>query len=209
MLADKEDKSLLFVVSGPAGSGKTTLCDKMLEHLYPKVQRVITSTTRKPREGEVDGVDYHFFSKEDFEKRLEQGAFYEHALVHGNYYGSLKEDINGKLLDNVDLLLNIDVQGAMSFKRAAQTDGVLRGRLVTIFVMPPSIEELRKRLMGRGKDSEGEIESRLVTAMEEVGYASQYDYCLPSHTEEEDFVALLSIYTAEKLKYREPTEEQG
>ena len=197
-----EEKSLVFIVSGPAGSGKTTLCDSMLEQLSPKIQRVVTATTRPPRTGEVDGKDYYFFSQEEFENKVQAEQFYEHAYVHSNRYGILKDEIIQKLNKHIDLLINIDVQGAATLRKTAKNDPQLDGRMITIFVMPESEEELRKRLNQRGQDEHDVIEKRLKVAEAEVKEWAYYDYCILSKTKEEDFNSLMSLYTAEKLKVR-------
>jgi len=196
------EKSLLFIVSGPAGSGKTTLCERMLEELSPRVQRVITATTRDPREGEQDGKDYYFLDKDTFEKRVSQGDFYEHAKVFDKRYGVLKEEVMDKLNQNIDLLLNIDVQGAETIRNASNDDPGLKGRVISIFIMPKDHKELRKRLEGRGQDKKEEIEKRLKIAEEEIKHWNKYDYCIPSGTKEEDFACLMSLYAAEKLRVR-------
>lgn len=191
------DRGLLLIVSGPAGSGKTTLCERMLAEV-PGMKRVITSTTRAPRPGEEHGRDYYFFSVEEFLRRLNAGEFYEHALVHGRYYGTLKAEIDEKLKAGQDLLLNIDVQGAASFREAAKTNEALAGSLVTVFIQPKSLDQLRERLGGRGSDDEEEIARRLRTAEQEILQASAYDHVIVSGTRDEDFASLLAIYRQEK-----------
>lgn len=193
---------LLFLISGPAGSGKTTLCNTILEHLSPQVERVVTATTRPPRPGESHKHHYHFLSEADFLNKIKNNEFYEYAIVHDYYYGSLKTDIQSKLEQNIDLLLNIDVQGVETFRKASQIDSVLKSRLVTIFIMPPTMDELRSRLQNRNQDSSEEIAKRLQIAKEEMKSWKNYNYCIPSRSKEEDFVALLSIYSAEKLRIR-------
>ncbi len=186
-----------MIVSGPAGSGKTTLCDRMLAE-EPALQRVVTSTTRKPREGEVDQTDYHFFDRATFEAKIEAGEFYEYAHVHSNLYGTLKSEVQGKLAAGVDLLLNIDVQGAASFRETSKNDPLLQGRVVTVFIMPPSFEELEQRLRGRGTDDEEEIKRRLHVAIDEMKQSDQYDHTILSASRGEDFEALQKIYFQEK-----------
>lgn len=190
-----------MIVSGPAGTGKTTLCDRMLAEVS-SLERVITSTTRPPREGEKDTVDYYFFDRATFESKIEAGAFYEHAHVHGNIYGTLKSAVEDKLAAGIDLLLNIDVQGAASFRETAQNDPLLNGHLATVFLMPPNLEELELRLRGRGTDDEAEIQRRMRVALDEIKHCEHYDYCLRSATRGEDFENLKAIYTAEKMRIR-------
>ena len=192
---------LLLIVSGPAGSGKTTVCDRMLAE-EPAIKRVITSTTRAPRGAEKNGIDYHFFDKATFEAKIEAGDFYEYAHVHSNLYGTMKSAVQDKLEAGIDLLLNIDVQGAASFRETAQNDALLKGRVATVFIMPPSLEELEQRLRGRGTDSDAEVQRRMKVALEEIEHADRYDYVLLSHTRWEDFENLRAIYKAEKMRVR-------
>ncbi|MBN1403003.1 MAG: guanylate kinase [Opitutales bacterium] len=193
-------RSLLLIVSGPAGSGKTTLCDGLLAEFKPRLQRVVTATSRPPRAGEVDGVDYLFLTPEQFEERVAAGAFYEHAKVHANRYGVLREAVLSKLDASVDLLLNIDVQGAASFRSAARVDPRMGERIASVFIMPRSIDQLRERLAGRGSDDEAEIERRMQTAQIELKAWKSYDYCIVSGSREEDYERIRAIYQAEMLK---------
>lgn len=186
-----------MIVSGPAGSGKTTVCERMLTEI-PAIQRVVTSTTRPPREGERHRIDYYFFNHESFEAKVAAGEFYEHANVHTNRYGTLKSEILDKLNSGTDLLLNIDVQGAATFRKAGQEDPLLEGKVVTIFIMPPSIEELESRLRSRSTDDEAEIQRRLAVAREEIKEEALYDHCILSGNRFEDFEALKTIYLQEK-----------
>lgn len=190
--------SLLLLIAGPAGSGKTTLCDRLLKEFSPGLQRVITSTTRVPREGEIDGVDYHFFNEAEFLKKVQVGEFYEYARVHSGYYGTPKTAIRDKLSQNIDLVLNVDVQGAASFRDIAQADLVFGEQLVSVFVQPASLLQIRDRLEHRGKDSIEEIERRLVTAEEEVVLKDHFDHVIISGTKEEDYQAFRAIYEAER-----------
>ena len=189
---------MLMVVSGPAGSGKTTLCERMLDEFGPALQRVITSTTRAPRQGEIHEKDYYFFTEEEFDERVKEAAFYEWAQVHNHRYGSLKSEIHDKLNRDIDLLLNIDVQGASTFRRAAEETPLPAGRLVTIFIMPQSIEQLRARLISRGLDNRTEIERRLQTAAKEMAESDHFDHCIITADREEDFARLRDIYQTEK-----------
>ncbi len=188
---------ILLIVSGPAGSGKTTVCDRMLAEV-PGIQRVVTSTTRAPRPGEQHRVDYYFFDQQTFDQKVAAGEFYEWARVHTNCYGTLKSEIQDKLAAGTDLLLNIDVQGAATFRQAGREDPLLRGKVVTVFIMPPSMEELENRLRTRSTDDEAEIQRRLGVAREEVQQRGHYDHCILSGSRDEDFAALQTIYRAEK-----------
>lgn len=198
-----QPQSFLFIVSGPAGVGKTTLCERMLTELAPRVQRAVTSTTRPRREGERDGVDYHFLTREAYDAKKAAGAFYETAEVHGHGYGTLREEVDGRLRRGADVLLNIDVQGADSFRAMAAKPGdFLHGRLVTIFVLPESLRELRLRLEGRATDAADVVERRMQNAEAEVAHWPRYDYCFVSDTREADFSRLRAIHTAVKLRVR-------
>lgn len=195
------NSGLLLIVSGPAGSGKTTVCDRMLAE-EPAIQRVITSTTRAPRGEEKDRIDYYFFDKATFEAKIAAGDFYEHAQVHSNLYGTLKSEVQNKLEAGIDLLLNIDVQGAAQMRDNAKRDELLQGKVATVFIMPPSLEELEQRLRGRGTDASDEVQRRMKVALEEIEHADQYDYVLRSASRWEDFENLRSIYRAEKMRVR-------
>jgi guanylate kinase len=194
---DATNSGLLIIVSGPAGSGKTTLCDRMLDE-EPKIERVVTSTTRKPREGETDQVDYYFFDHDTFKAKIEAGEFYEYAHVHSNLYGTLKSEVQDKLAAGIDLLLNIDVQGAAQMRETAKQDPLLKGNVVTVFIMPPSVEELENRLRGRGTDAEDEVQRRMQVALDEMKQSEHYDHTILSASRDEDFAALNAIYANSK-----------
>lgn len=168
----------------------------------PKIQRVITSTTRAPRGEERDRIDYYFFDQERFKAKIAAGDFYEHAQVHSNLYGTLKSEVQEKLSAGIDLLLNIDVQGAAQMRETAKHDELLQGKVATVFIMPPSLEELENRLRGRGTDADDEVQRRMKVALEEIEHADHYDYVLRSASREEDFDNLRSIYRAEKMRVR-------
>ena len=189
----KQESGFLFIVSGPAGIGKTTVCDQMLREI-PGIERVVTTTTRAPRRGEADTVDYYFLDHDTFQAKIDAGAFYEYAQVHNQLYGTLKSEVQGKLATGIDLLLNIDVQGAAQMRETAQNDPLLRGKVITIFIMPPTIEVLATRLRGRGTDAEDEIQRRMAVAVREMQLSKHYDHKILSATREEDFAALVAIY---------------
>jgi guanylate kinase len=195
-------KPLLIVVSGPAGSGKTTLCDRLLAEFPDKIKRIITATTRPPRPGETDNVDYHFLSPGDFLRRVEIGDFYEWAKVHGHYYGTLKSEVREPLYQGLDVLLNVDVQGASAWREQTRADHTFPGVLLTVFVTPPTMDELRRRLEGRGKDSADVIEERLLNARHEIEQLLTYDYCVMSADREHDYQRVRAVYMAEKLRVR-------
>lgn len=187
---------MLLVVSGPSGSGKTTLCRRLADS--GEVRYSISCTTRAPRPGEIDGTDYHFLSREEFERRLAAGDFLEHAVVHGNFYGSLKSEVLSRLDAGSDVVMDIDVQGAEQVRACEHPE--IRRAFVDLFVMPPSEAELRKRLTGRGTDSEEIIALRMVNALEEIRHWRKYSYVLLSSTREEDYSRFLALVSAERLR---------
>ena len=191
---------LLLIVSGPTGSGKTTVCDRLCQTHVPELSKVITTTTRAPREGEKDGADYHFVSNDVFEARVSKDAFYEHAMVHGSRYGVLKADILGKLEVGLDLALNVDVRGAATLRKAAEHDPILGLSMVSVFLMPVSLESIRRRLDGRGKDDADEINRRLKVAEDEIVRWKEYDYCIVSGDRDDDFSRIDAIFRAEKYR---------
>ena len=193
---------LLVVVSAPSGAGKSTLCDNVRAAL-PSASRAVTCTTREPRDGELDEVDYYFLGEEEFLARVEGGEFLENAVVHGNHYGVLKSELRAKLVEGSDVLLNIDVQGAATIRERAATDPVLSRSLVTVFLCPPSLGELEQRLRGRGTDSEEAIARRLAIAKNEMDQAEKFDHTLTSQTREADVDRLLGIIENVRLAKRE------
>lgn len=195
----QNDPSLLLIISGPAGCGKTTLCERLVASDL-SVKRAVTCTTRPPRPGETEGEDYYFFSDQQFDEAMAAGDFLEHAEVHGKRYGTLKREVGGKLGHHFSVMLNIDVQGAASLRASAEEEPLLRGRLVSIFVLPPSLQVLRDRMLSRGTDALASIEKRLETAAEEMSQWPQYDYCIRSGSKEEDYHQLQSIWVAERRR---------
>ncbi len=187
---------ILLVVSGPSGSGKTTLCRKLADS--GEAHYSISCTTRSPRPGEVNGKDYHFLTEETFKQRLAAGEFLEHASVHGNLYGSLKSEVISYLANGVDVVMDIDVQGAEQVRSCA--DPAIRRAFVDLFVMPPSEEELHQRLSNRGTDSAETVALRMKNALEEMQHWPRYTYCLLSSTREEDCAKFSAVVTAERLK---------
>ena len=186
--------SIALVISGPAGVGKTTLCDRLLLDYETQLTRVITVTTRHPREGEVDGKDYLFISKLEFEDLIEVDAFIEYAQIHDNYYGSLKKTFLELFQKDQDVLLNIDVQGTASLKNLESSYPFLKNRVISVFVMPKSLNELRDRLKTRNLDTTEEIEKRLTTAANEIKSNGIFDYTIESSTKEKDYKRLVEIY---------------
>ena len=200
--------SLVVVVSAPSGTGKTTLCDNVRAAL-PSASRVVTCTTREPRAGETDGVDYYFLGEEEFLAREQGGEFLENAVVHGNHYGVLKSELRAKLAEGNDVLLNIDIQGAATIRERAASDPVLSQSLVTVFLSPPSLDELEKRLRDRGTDSAEIIAGRLAIAKDEMGQAGEFDHTLISQTREADVERMLRIIENSRLDKQKPIKADG
>jgi guanylate kinase len=190
---------LLILISAPSGGGKTTLCDLLLA-ARPEMTRAVTCTTREPRKGEKDGVDYYFFSAAEFLKRVQAGNFLEHATVFGNSYGLLKSELLDKLRDGKDVLLNVDVQGAATIRERALLEPELRAALVTVFLTPPTLGVLEQRLKKRNADSAQVIQKRLAVAKHEVAQWKNFDYLLLSSSKQEDLRQMLAIVEAEKLR---------
>jgi guanylate kinase len=182
----------LLILAGPAGSGKSTLCDRLAES-DQGFSRVVTTTTRAPREGEVNGEHYHFFTPEEFDARQAAGDFLEWAWVHGKRrYGTLRQSVLGPLAQGDNLVMSVDVQGVESFRRAAAADPRLRQAMTTVFIVV-DYERLLARMRLRGQDNEAEIARRMATAEAELREAGKFDFLIPSRTREEDFSALLAI----------------
>jgi guanylate kinase len=190
---------LLVLISAPSGGGKTTLCQRLLA-ARPDMARAVTCTTRPPREGERDGVDYYFLTAAAFLKRVQAGNFLEHATVYGNSYGTLKAEVLGKLRQGKDVLLNVDVQGAATIREKALEDLELKRALVSVFLTPPSIDVLEERLRRRGTDSAAAIQKRLGVARQEIAQWKHFDYLLISGSIAEDLRRMLAIVEAEKLR---------
>lgn len=190
-------KTCLFILSGPAASGKTTLAENILKTASLHIHKVITTTTRPPRPREVDGVDYHFISHEAFQAKVHQGLFYEYAKVHGeHFYGTQHADIEPHLKHDIDLLLLIDVQGAKQIFQTAKTLPYLSKSLVSIFLRPNSLDILRERLHQRGSDAN--IQSRLESAKNELAEEAFFKYTILSTTPEADLEAFIQVYKQEK-----------
>lgn len=186
---------VLIVIAGPAGSGKSTLCDRLV-HERPEFSRVVTTTTRPPRAGEINGVHYHFFSPAEFRAKVSRGEFLEWAQVHGDHedrlYGTLKSSVLDPLATGRNLVMSIDVQGVESLRRVATADVRLRRAMTTVFIVLDH-ERLVARMRERAKDHEDEIARRIATAEAELREAAKFDFRIESHTRDEDFAALLKI----------------
>jgi guanylate kinase len=190
---------LLVLVSAPSGAGKTTLCQQLLA-ARPEMARAITCTTRDPRPGEAEGVDYYFLDAESFLKRVQAGNFLEHATVYGHSYGTLKSEVLGKLRQGKDVLLNVDVQGAATIRERTRDDPELRQALVSVFLTPPSMATLEARLRKRGTDSPAVIQKRMSVARQEIAQWRNFDYLLISDSVSEDLRRMLAILESEKLR---------
>ncbi|MDR0646981.1 MAG: guanylate kinase [Puniceicoccales bacterium] len=193
-----KSKDLLFALTGTSGSGKTTLCIRLLKN-FPSIARVITTTTRPPRHGEINGVDYYFSTQEDFSKSIEKNAYLEYSKVYNHYYGVSKKSIEQSNSVGKDLVLCVDVHGAQTLKQHFNATQSAR-RLICIFVSPSSLTELENRLISRGTDDVWTIQKRLQTAEKELATLPQFDYYLRSQDKESDWQALQHIYFAEKMR---------
>ena len=189
---------LLCVVSGPSGSGKTTLCRAACE--AEGAHYSVSATTRPAREGEVDGRDYHFLSEEDFLRRVENGEFLEHASVFGRHYGTLKSEVLPRLERGQDVLMDLDVQGAAMLR--AHPDALVRRAHLDVFLVPPTLEALRERLLGRHTDAPEVQARRLAAALDEIAYWRNYDYTLWSGSREADLAKFRGLLAAERLRSR-------
>jgi guanylate kinase len=192
-------RPLLILISAPSGGGKTTLCQQLLA-ARPDMTRAITCTTRPPRPGETNGVDYHFLVAGEFERRVAAGDFIEHATVFGRSYGTLRSELLDKLQAGRDVLLNVDVQGAAAIRDRARTEPELRRALVTVFLTPPSVAVLAERLNKRNTEEAAEIQKRLALARKEIAQGRHFDYLLLSTTIPEDLRRMLVIVEAEKMR---------
>lgn len=185
-------KGLLLVVSGPSGAGKGTIC-KALLNKNDQIKLSVSATTRKPRNGEVHGVNYFFIEKEEFTKMIENGEFLEYAQIYDNFYGTPKAAIIECLEKGQDVILEIEMQGARQIKEV-YPEGVF------IFVLPPSLEELKSRIVGRGTETQEEIEKRFSCAFEEINQIVNYDYFIVNEDIEKSVIDVEAIILSEKNK---------
>jgi guanylate kinase len=189
---------ILFVVSAPSGAGKTTLVERIRR--IPNLFYSVSCTTRAPRAGEIEGKDYRFLSDAVFRGRVEKGDFLEHAQVHGDHYGTLREPVVTNLKNGKDVLIDIDTQGADVIRKC--NDPVIRDALTDVFIMPPDLDELRKRLLKRGTETAQQINSRLATAAREMEHWRDYRYTIISGSVEEDLQRFRQIMEAESYLSR-------
>lgn len=186
------DRGLLIVLSGPSGAGKGTICSRLRAEM-PNLTYSVSMTTRQPRVGEVEGVNYFFRDKEEFEELLKEDAFLEYAKVYDNYYGTPKKHVMDLLNQGKSVLLEIDIQGAMQVKER-YSDAIF------IYIVPPSLTELSARLRGRATDSEEVIDKRLSLACSELALAHRYDYIVVNDDLDEATEKTASILRAESCK---------
>jgi guanylate kinase len=189
---------ILFVVSAPSGAGKTTLCDALRQ--TPDFVYSVSCTTRPPRAGEIAGEDYHFLSEADFRAQVEAGEFLEYAKVHEHSYGTLRKPLVANLQHGVDVLIDVDIQGAAAIR--SFDDETIRHALCDVFIMPPDLDELRRRLTKRGTETPQQIELRIVTAAREMELWRDYRYTIISKSMEEDLQKFRHIMGAERYLSR-------
>ena len=188
-----KNEGVLLVISSPSGTGKTTICKKLLG--YDKnIHLSVSVTTRKKRKNEIEGIDYYFRNKSDFLNLKSKEAFIENAFVFENYYGTLKSEVLEQLENGIDVLIDIDWQGTRQITQA------MKGNLIKIFLLPPSIDELKKRLSKRNSDSIKEINFRMSKALKEIKHFDEYDYVLVNDNLENTFQKIVKIIEAERLK---------
>jgi guanylate kinase len=191
-------QGILFIVSAPSGAGKTTLCTALRQ--TPDFVYSVSCTTRLPRPGEIEGEDYYFLSPERFQAHLEAGDFLEHAEVHGNHYGTLRENVLSHLRAGVDVLIDVDIQGAAAIR--SNPDSAIRDAIADVFILPPDFDELRRRLVRRGTETQAQIERRLSDAARDMVFWRGYRYTIISGSVEEDLSKFRAIMRAERYLSR-------
>ncbi|MEE9428282.1 MAG: guanylate kinase [Paracoccaceae bacterium] len=196
-MADR--RGLLLIISSPSGAGKSTL-SRRLRQWDPSIQFSVSATTRPARKGEIDGQDYHFCSRTEFQNLVKNGEMLEHAEVFGNFYGSPMAPVQKAMDKGCDTLFDIDWQGGQQIGNSALGDHV-----VSIFILPPSMEELERRLRGRGQDSDSVIATRMAKSQAEISHWGEYDYVLVNHDIDVAEAELKAILTAERLRRERQT----
>ena len=191
-------RGLMLVLSSPSGAGKTTLSRRLLDS-DPEIEMSVSATTRKPRSGEQEGRDYYFLSTEDFGIMRNRGEFLEHAKVFGNYYGTPRKPVEDALARGRDVLFDIDWQGTQQLDETATED------LVKVFILPPSVQELEKRLTARAQDPADVVAARMAKASDEISHYQEYDYIIINENMDRAFTELQAILRAERLRRRRLT----
>ena len=197
---------MLLIVSGPSGSGKSTLAKRMFER-FTGMEFSVSCTTRAMRPGEENGRDYHFLSEEEFQRHVRSGDFMEFATVHGNHYGTLKSEVISRVEHGIDVLLDIDVQGALQIRKLAEKDPFFARSLETVVVTPPGYAELEKRLRGRGTDTPEVIARRLANSKRELEFWREYKYIIVNDelsAAEEALAALIHSFRLSSARLKEP-----
>lgn len=194
MIMAQNRRGLLIILSSPSGAGKSTLAKRLMAW-DPEISFSVSATTRSPRPGEEHGKDYYFLTRDDFQAMVSKGDMLEHAEVFGNFYGSPREPVEGAIEAGRDVLFDIDWQGGQQVVGSA-----LRDSVISIFILPPSIAELERRLNSRGQDSEEVIRDRMSKSRDEISHYAEYDYVLVNDDLEATWESLKSILVAERLK---------
>ena len=186
-------RGLLLIISGPSGAGKGTVCDAYKENCENNIWNSVSMTTRAPRTGEVEGESYYFVSREEFQIMIENDGFLEYAEVYGNYYGTPRAEVEHKLCEGKDVILEIDIQGALNVQENT-TEGIF------LFILPPSMNELRNRIIGRGSETPESLLTRFKSAYNEINYVNKYNYAITNHTVEQACQDLKCIVRAERCR---------
>lgn len=186
------NRGLLLVLSGPSGAGKGTVCEAY-KCRHENIWTSVSMTTRAPRKGEVEGESYYFVSVEEFERKIANDEFLEYAQVYGNYYGTPRAQVEEKIAQGRDVILEIDIQGALNVQENT-SEGIF------IFILPPSMNELKKRIIGRGSETPESLLTRFQSAYNEINYVSKYNYAITNHTVEQAAHDLACIVRAEKCR---------
>jgi len=192
-MSDTHRRGLLLILSSPSGAGKSTLAKRLMEW-DDTIRFSVSATTRAARACEVEGKDYHFTTRDAFEAMVAQNRMLEHAEVFGNFYGSPRAPVESAMAEGRDTLFDIDWQGGQQIKQAMRDD------VVSVFILPPSIAELERRLRNRGQDSAHVIAGRMLKSRDEISHWAEYDYVLINHDIDDSFATLETILTAERMR---------